>query len=1089
MKKVVLALIATTLCLLSASVLSAATLYVPVPYATIQAAITASTDPSDVIVVAAGTQFEDNILVNKPLTIQGGGIGVSFIDASGSTATGNVVTINITSGNVLFDGFTIKTGVKLNGIYAKSTSSASTITISHNRIEGYTLYHVHPPLASMDNIGLVAGYGSLASLVFTYNEIAGCDANSILLERHVGPTDVSYNTFDRNPLDVSSDAYFNMNYGGADITTLQKVSHNTIDMGAGTVFTNATRGAGISFASSFTPPGGIGGFTNIEITDNFIYNLKPYRRGIGLWNGSTGSGSDGDFDAPVIARNTILGNPGATGSYGIRLLGHVTNASITDNDCDRLDYGVWIRAWDSPIATGTVAHRNSFTRCSSYGMLSETVTPDINAEDNWWGDASGPAPTGTGSTVSSYVDFTPWVTAPNAVSVVPSYALTNCAEKRTFTFHIEPGAAMDVRGYEVKFAVNSNVAWVASMSDIKQKEFLNSVGTTSFHATGGGGGGGGGLQTYTVTCAILGGNVGAKVSGDLFTVDLTPFGEGTSAIDITSLKVRDINNVMLPSSSVDGSIQLDCTAPTMEAIAPAAGGWYNVAPIFSNFGFDDNLNLDRAEYKIDAGSWAEIFSFFDGVEKDLDGWPLEGFTGLTQGSHTVYFRVKDDAGNWNGEGTPDTYSWQFNKDTEVPAPPTNFVAMPGHNKTHLTWTNPTGDATFAGVEIRLVAWGGYPHYLPPAPSYPANPGPPSLHVVFSPSPAQAYDDNPRAPRDIYYYAAFSKDLAGNYSVLGDYAKDRTTSYWLGDVTLDGKVDISDLVPFSNAFGRSEPGTGWNELCDFGPTDDASRFGIPYPDNTIEFEDLMIFSMNWDKVKPVGVEALMFAEGTPENLEDLVKFDIAAGSQNVISVVLKNQATTLKGIHIVVDIEGGELARVNRGALLANRSDIFFGTLPGGKGTADVCVAALGVDAALIKASGEIARLEIKQLGEAPVVVRFKAIDLRNLDNNKNEIVVVDEHEAPFIPKATALMQNFPNPFNPTTTLSFDVAQAGNVTIQIYDVSGRLVATLLNAHKEIGRHRVEWNGKDTNGSLVPSGIYFYRMRAVGFEATKKMILVR
>jgi hypothetical protein len=129
------------------------------------------------------------------------------------------------------------------------------------------------------------------------------------------------------------------------------------------------------------------------------------------------------------------------------------------------------------------------------------------------------------------------------------------------------------------------------------------------------------------------------------------------------------------------------------------------------------------------------------------------------------------------------------------------------------------------------------------------------------------------------------------------------------------------------------------------------------------------------------------------------------------------------------------------------------------------------------------------LGEKPVVVRFKSIDLRNLDNNKNEIVVIEDVETPFVPTATALMQNFPNPFNPSTTLTFDVAQAGNVTIQIYDVSGRLVATPLNAHKEIGRHGVEWNGKDTNGSLVPSGIYFYRMRAASFEATKKMILVR
>jgi len=66
-------------------------------------------------------------------------------------------------------------------------------------------------------------------------------------ERHVGPTDVSYNTFDRNHKDIDSDAFFCMNYGGTAITTLQKVSHNTIDMGVGTTFTNATRGTAITF--------------------------------------------------------------------------------------------------------------------------------------------------------------------------------------------------------------------------------------------------------------------------------------------------------------------------------------------------------------------------------------------------------------------------------------------------------------------------------------------------------------------------------------------------------------------------------------------------------------------------------------------------------------------------------------------------------------------------------------------------------------------------------------------------------------------------------------------------------------------------
>jgi|GEM_PF-4006400 len=447
----------------------------------------------------------------------------------------------------------------------------------------------------------------------------------------------------------------------------------------------------------------------------------------------------------------------------------------------------------------------------------------------------------------------------------------------------------------------------------------------------------------------------------------------------------------------------------------------------------------------------------------------------------------------NGELTVIGENGSIRIDCTAPAPPTNFHALPGNQKVHLTWTNPS-DLDFAGVEIRRVAWGDYPEYgttVPPgpgAPSYPAN------HSAGDPvtlATGTSYDDMPLAPRGIYYYAAFSKDLAGNYSVLGSSATDRSTNYWLGDVTADGNVDMSDLVTFSGAFGSSYVGGGggggWNNICDFGPTSDWSRLGIPLPDNKIDFEDLMIFAMNWGNVTPAGLGTYV-ATHVVEDLSSLVKFDIVPNDDNTISIVLRNRAEALKGVHVVVNVSGADLQKVNRGSVFAGRSDLFFGTLPATAGDADICAAALGVGTPLT-GSGEIARLIVKPTGNSPAVVTIKAVDLRNVDNEKTEITTAEQHETPFVPKATVLMQNFPNPFNPVTTLTFDAAQAGSVTIAVYDVSGRLVATLLNARVEVGRHHVEWNGKNSNGSLVPSGIYFYRMKTAGYEATKKMILVR
>jgi hypothetical protein len=682
----------------------------------------------------------------------------------------------------------------------------------------------------------------------------------------------------------------------------------------------------------------------------------------------------------------------------------------------------------------------------------------------------------SGSTFDIYAQRVGPDGAMRTIHVEPPYTVTNCVTEPTITFRMnQTGMAQSIRGYEIKFSISPSVATIADPdADIVEGSYLSSIGGTMFAALDDGGG------NYTVSCAILGGATGATGDGELFTMKLHPVAMGTSGVAITSIKVRDLDNGELTVIGANGSIQVDCTPPTMEAIVEAQNAWYNSAPTFSNFGFDDDLNLDVAEYKIDAGSsWTEIFGGSNAAAWDSDGWPLPGFDGLGQGTHTVYFRVKDDAGNMNGEGgsQPALYTWKFRKDTAVPAAPTNFVSMPGNIKTHLTWTNPTGDPTFDKVEIRFNPWSGYPHYLAPAPLYP---GDHTLGTLVALVAAAAYEDNPRAPRDIYYYAAFSKDSAGNYSVLGTTAYDRCTSYWLGDVTGDGNVDMNDLAPFSGAFGTIEGGGGWNAFCDFGPTDDWSRFGISLPDNKIEFEDLMIFAMNWDKVTPLGLGEFAAAR-VVESLTNLVKFEIVAVDENTISIVLKNGATALKGVRLVVEVSGADLIKVSRGSLFAGKSDLFFGTVPATAGTAGVGTP--------LRASGEIARLVVSRTGESPAIVTIKAVDLRNVDNERTEIASNDGYETPFVPKATALMQNFPNPFNPMTTLAFDMAQAGSVTIKIYDVSGRLVATVLNAQKAIGRHTIEWNGKDANGSNVPSGIYFYRMKTAGYEATKKMILLR
>ena len=94
------------------------------------------------------------------------------------------------------------------------------------------------------------------------------------------------------------------------------------------------------------------------------------------------------------------------------------------------------------------------------------------------------------------------------------------------------------------------------------------------------------------------------------------------------------------------------------------------------------------------------------------------------------------------------------------------------------------------------------------------------------------------------------------------------------------------------------------------------------------------------------------------------------------------------------------------------------------------------------------------------------------------------------PSAFALLQNYPNPFNPSTTIRFSVSQGGSAMLEIYDLTGRHVRTLLSGEVSAGTHSVQWDGRDERGSSVGSGVYFYRLRLGSkLESSRKMILMR
>lgn len=85
--------------------------------------------------------------------------------------------------------------------------------------------------------------------------------------------------------------------------------------------------------------------------------------------------------------------------------------------------------------------------------------------------------------------------------------------------------------------------------------------------------------------------------------------------------------------------------------------------------------------------------------------------------------------------------------------------------------------------------------------------------------------------------------------------------------------------------------------------------------------------------------------------------------------------------------------------------------------------------------------------------------------------------------------NYPNPFNPSTTIAFDIHENTNVLLEVYNVKGQLVKTLVNKHFDRGQHTVTWDGKNDNGTTVSSGIYLYKMKTNSHNEVKKMLMMK
>ena len=100
-----------------------------------------------------------------------------------------------------------------------------------------------------------------------------------------------------------------------------------------------------------------------------------------------------------------------------------------------------------------------------------------------------------------------------------------------------------------------------------------------------------------------------------------------------------------------------------------------------------------------------------------------------------------------------------------------------------------------------------------------------------------------------------------------------------------------------------------------------------------------------------------------------------------------------------------------------------------------------------------------------------------------------EEQIVSIPERVNLYQNFPNPFNPSTIIRYELPKDSQVKLDIFDVKGRYIRSLSDNTEAAGTHNVQWDSRDSQGRKVPNGVYFYTITTNDFTQTNKMVFIK
>lgn len=397
----------------------------------------------------------------------------------------------------------------------------------------------------------------------------------------------------------------------------------------------------------------------------------------------------------------------------------------------------------------------------------------------------------------------------------------------------------------------------------------------------------------------------------------------------------------------------------------------------------------------------------------------------------------------------------------------------------------------ASVEVYRKGFGFYPEYDDAGGAAPAVPAYPPVGWTLAGTvtgPTSLADET--TARDFYYYVAFVKDACGNVSAVSNRTNG-TLNYHLGDVqpvallrgnNLVNTADVSDLgIHYGVTLAFNDP----LNYLDVGPTTDFSVNARPTTDNRVQFEDLMMFAINYGQVSAPATVARPAGKEGSEQLEIQVPALPAVGETFAVGLMLTSPGT-VKGVSLQLAYDPAvvEPVGVEAGELLTGQHmpSVALSSQPG-----NVDAALLGTGEA-IAGRGELARalFRVKATGDA--ALRVASVTARDKDNRAIALGTVTAPPGTSLPARTALGNVFPNPFQSETTIELALRHESEVSLDVYDLSGRRVASVLHGVQPAGMRLVKWDGRGERGLKMAPGIYLMRLEADGQRQTRRVLLV-